>query len=88
MTEQTSALKSKDNNNAAGMQQSHGKPPMQKAAPGTTKRIFGYIFQYKWRVALVVVCILVGAAAQACMWLVFSAAGCGSGLSSLWNRAR
>ena len=21
------------------------KPPMQKAAPGTTKRIFGYIFQ-------------------------------------------
>lgn len=64
MTEQTSALKSKDNNNAAGMQQSHGKPPMQKAAPGTTKRIFGYIFQYKWRVALVVVCILVGAAAQ------------------------
>ena len=41
------------------------KPPMQKAAPGTTKRIFGYIFQYKWRVALVVVCILVGAAAQA-----------------------
>ena len=60
MTEQTSALKSKDNNNAAGMQQSHGKPPMQKAAPGTTKRIFGYIFQYKWRVALVVVCILPG----------------------------
>ena len=79
MTEQTSALKSKENNNAAGnqtkqakrrkpqnqMQQSHGKPPVQKAAPGTTKRIFGYIFQYKWRVALVVVCILVGAAAQA-----------------------
>lgn len=22
------------------------KPPMQKAAPGTTKRIFDYIFQY------------------------------------------
>ena len=79
MTEQTSALKSKENNNAADnqtkqakrrkpqnqMQQSHGKPPMQKAAPGTTKRIFGYVFQYKWRVALVVVCILVGAAAQA-----------------------
>ena len=79
MTEQTSALESKENNNAAGnqtkqakrrkpqnqMQQSHGKPPVQKAAPGTTKRIFGYVFQYKWRVALVVVCILVGAAAQA-----------------------
>ena len=60
MTEQTSALKSKDNNNAAGMQQSHGGPPMQKAAPGTTKRIFGYIFQYKWRVVAMVVCILVG----------------------------
>ena len=62
MTEQTSALKSKENNNVASKQP---KPPMQKAAPGTTKRIFGYIFQYKWRVALVVVCILVGAAAQA-----------------------
>ena len=62
MTEQTSALKSKENNSVASKQP---KPPMQKAAPGTTKRIFGYIFQYKWRVALVVVCILVGAAAQA-----------------------
>ena len=48
MTEQTSALKSKENNNVASKQP---KPPMQKAAPGTTKRIFGYIFQYKWRVA-------------------------------------
>lgn len=38
---------------------------MQKAAPGTTRRIFSYIFQYKWRVALVVVCILISAAAQA-----------------------
>ena len=47
MTEQTSALKSKENNNVASKQP---KPPMQKAAPGTTKRIFGYIFQYKWRV--------------------------------------
>ena len=62
MTEQTSVLKSKENNKVASKQP---KPPMQKAAPGTTKRIFGYIFQYKWRVALVVVCILVGAAAQA-----------------------
>lgn len=49
---------------------SQGRPngpigkPMQKAAPGTTKRIFGYIFQYKWRVAIVVLCILIGAAAQ------------------------
>lgn len=37
----------------------------EKAAPGTTKRIFGYIMQYKWRVILVVVCILLAAVAQA-----------------------
>lgn len=41
------------------------KPAMGKPAPGTTKRIFGYIMQYKWRVVAIVVCILVGAAAQA-----------------------
>ena len=34
----------------------------QKAAPGTTKRIFGYIFQYKWHVVAIVLCILIGAA--------------------------
>ncbi|WP_240945093.1 ABC transporter ATP-binding protein [Bifidobacterium moraviense] len=38
---------------------------MAKAAPGTTKRIFGYIMQYRWRVIAIVACILVGAAAQA-----------------------
>ena len=39
---------------------------MQKAAPGTTKRIFGYIFQYKWHVVALVQCAsLIGAAAQA-----------------------
>ncbi len=44
----------------------HGGPKgPQKAAPGTTRRIFGYIFQYKWRVVAIVLCILVGAAAQA-----------------------
>ena len=44
----------------------HGGPKVpQKAAPGTTKRIFGYIFQYKWHVVAIVLCILVGAAAQA-----------------------
>ncbi|MCI1634893.1 ABC transporter ATP-binding protein [Bifidobacterium sp.] len=37
----------------------------QKAAPGTTKRIFAYIFTYKWRVAAIIVCILLSAAAQA-----------------------
>ena len=41
------------------------KPQMAKAAPGTTKRIFGYVFQYKWRVAVVVLCIVLAAAAQA-----------------------
>lgn len=30
------------------------KPPMSQAAPGTTKRIFGYILQYRWRVVIVV----------------------------------
>ncbi|OZG61022.1 Rrf2 family transcriptional regulator [Bifidobacterium myosotis] len=41
------------------------KPAMGKAAPGTTKRIFGYILQYRLRVVLIVACILIGAAAQA-----------------------
>ena len=36
-----------------------------KATPGTTKRIFGYIMHYRWRVVTIVVCILLGAAAQA-----------------------
>ena len=35
------------------------KPAMGKAEPGTIKRIFSYIFQYKWRVIAIVVCILV-----------------------------
>lgn len=37
----------------------------QKAQPGTTKRIFGYIFAYRWRVAVILLCIVVSAAAQA-----------------------
>ncbi|MBT1182149.1 ABC transporter ATP-binding protein [Bifidobacterium sp. CP2] len=41
------------------------RPEMHKPAPGTTKRIFGYIMQYRWRVIAIVACILVGAAAQA-----------------------
>ena len=44
---------------------SQRKPAMGKAAPGTTKRIFGYIMRYRWRVVAIVTCILVGAAAQA-----------------------
>ena len=44
-----------------------GKAPkgMAKANPGTAKRIFSYIFQYKWRVCVIVLCILIGAVAQA-----------------------
>ncbi|MBT1165420.1 ABC transporter ATP-binding protein [Bifidobacterium simiarum] len=41
------------------------RPAMMKPAPGTIKRIFGYIMQYKVRVVIIVACILVGAAAQA-----------------------
>ncbi|MCI1868754.1 ABC transporter ATP-binding protein [Bifidobacterium crudilactis] len=36
-----------------------------KAAPGTTKRLFAYIFAYTWRVTAIIVCILLSAAAQA-----------------------
>lgn len=41
------------------------KPRLQRAAPGTTKRLFSYIFHYKWRVAVVIIAILVSAATQA-----------------------
>lgn len=41
------------------------KPGMGKPAPGTTKRIFSYILHYRWRVTAIVICILIGAAAQA-----------------------
>lgn len=41
------------------------KPRLQRAAPGTTKRLFGYIFHYKWKVIVVVISILISAAAQA-----------------------
>lgn len=41
------------------------RPVMGKARLGTIKRIFSYIFQYKWRVITIVVYTLVGAIAQA-----------------------
>ncbi|RBP98607.1 ABC transporter [Bifidobacterium aemilianum] len=41
------------------------RPAMSKATPGTTKRLFGYILHYKWRVAIIVLCIVLSAAAQA-----------------------
>ncbi|RBP99518.1 ABC transporter ATP-binding protein [Bifidobacterium xylocopae] len=49
----------------ANSDQRPGRPAMQKAAPGTTKRIFSYILHYQWQVAVIVVCILASAAAQA-----------------------
>ena len=41
------------------------KPRLQRAAPGTTKRLFSYIFHYKWKVTVVIIAILISAAAQA-----------------------
>ena len=41
------------------------KPAMGKPAPGTTKRLFGYILSYRWHVVTIVACILIGAVAQA-----------------------
>lgn len=66
---QTSLTKQQEKQTTMAQQQSSGKPHgpnmRTKAAPGTMKRLFGYIFHYRWRVALVVVCILISAAAQA-----------------------
>lgn len=45
--------------------QTKGLQAMQKATPGTTKRLFSYIFEYKWQVAVIVICIIVSAASQA-----------------------
>lgn len=58
--EKTTVKEAKKGGPSAG-----GRPPMRRAAPGTTKRIFGYIMRYRWRVVVIVLCILVGAAAQA-----------------------
>lgn len=58
--EKTTVKEAKNGGSSAG-----GRPPMRRAAPGTTKRIFGYIMRYRWRVVVIVLCILVGAAAQA-----------------------
>lgn len=43
----------------------NGSERQNKIAPGTIKRIFGYIFKYKVHVIVVVICILVAAIAQA-----------------------
>lgn len=42
-----------------------GKPPMQRFKPGTIKRLLSYMAEYKVRLILVVICILISAAAGA-----------------------
>lgn len=63
----TAASSSKHTKTTMAQQKSmKGGPTARvKAAPGTLKRLFSYILHYRWRVALVVVCILISAAAQA-----------------------
>ncbi|MFR0558799.1 ABC transporter ATP-binding protein [Pseudoscardovia radai] len=50
-------------------QRAKGRPGMNKHGmrinPGTTRRVIGYMMHYRWRLALVALCIIVGAAAQA-----------------------
>ena len=56
----------KPSRNGGSFQNRKGMPDdIRRAKPGTTKRIFGYIDHYRWRVVVIVLCILVGAAAQA-----------------------
>ncbi|BDR54744.1 ABC transporter ATP-binding protein [Bombiscardovia apis] len=43
----------------------HEQAGLQRATPGTTKRLFSYILQYKWQVAVIVVSIVISAASQA-----------------------
>ena len=50
-------------------QRAKGRPGMNKHGmrinPGTTRRILAYMLRYRWRLALVAVCIIVSAVAQA-----------------------
>ena len=50
-------------------QRAKGRPGMNKHGmrinPGTTRRVIGYMMRYRWRLAFVALCIIVGAAAQA-----------------------
>ncbi len=41
------------------------KPPIQRFKPGTIKRLFSYMAEYKIQLIFVVVCILLSAAASA-----------------------
>lgn len=42
-----------------------GKPPLHQFKPGTIKRLFSYMSEYRFRLFFVVVCILLSAAASA-----------------------
>ncbi|MEN6509827.1 MAG: ABC transporter ATP-binding protein, partial [Smithella sp.] len=42
-----------------------GRPPMQRFKPGTIKRLFSYMVEYKIQLIFVVVCILISAATGA-----------------------
>ena len=42
-----------------------GKPPIQRFKPGTLKRLFSYIAEYRVQLIFVVICILLSAAANA-----------------------
>ena len=42
-----------------------GKPPIQRFKPGTLKRLFSYIAEYRVQLVFVVICILLSAAANA-----------------------
>ena len=42
-----------------------GHPPMQRFKPGTIKRLLSYMSEYRFRLILVGICILISAAASA-----------------------
>ena len=48
-----------------GSPKAHGRPPVQRFKPGTIRRLFSYMAEYRLQLILVVVCILLSAAAGA-----------------------
>ena len=42
-----------------------GHPPMQRFKPGTIKRLLSYMSEYRFRLILVGICLLISAAASA-----------------------
>lgn len=57
----------------SGSKSPHGKPPMQRFKPGTVKRLFSYMAEYKIQLVFVVVFILLSAAANAASALFLQA---------------